>query len=175
MKKRAMIWLFCLLSLFLVQTRVQAIELSLLQMSVLENLNLSNEKLESQGLDVKDGLVQALSTEIANRSTSPTDLPASLAYWSYSYPSYLVVVPISEGWSYIDGARCHVANYAEFSMITVFEGINQGCQLTVDYYGHVLFVNAHYKMQLVPAGVIYEHTYDNAIVVTGLNQVMYAF
>lgn len=174
MKKLAMM-LFCLLSLFFVQTHIQAIELSSAQMHVIENLNLSNEKLESQGLEIKDGLIQALSTEIANRSTNPTDLPATLAYWAHSYPSYLVVVPISEGWSYIDGARCHVANYAEFSMITVFEGINQGSQLTVDYYGHVLFINAHYKMKMTAGGVIYEHTYDNAVVVTGLNQVMYAF
>jgi hypothetical protein len=162
--------LFGLLSFVLIQSNIYTVEIAEAQLSTLQDLELMTTKIDNVN-PFKEEFVEVLNTEIVNRSTDSSQLANFINFYSHGY--YLIVLPISEGWSYIDGARCHIGNYAEFSLITVFEGINQGSQLTVAYDGRVLFINPYFTAELLPHGIVYHHTYDNANIVTGSNQIMY--
>jgi len=175
MKKHLALAFFCLLSVLFWQAPAAAVDLSNAQMSALEELKLMTNKLEDGELE-KESFVKALSNEIATRAKESDELPSTLAALHFGYAApQLVIQPISEHFGYIDGAPCHVGHYADFSLITVFEGINRGSQLTLAYDGRVLFVNSLYQLEITPIGFVFTHTYDNAVVVTGANQVMYLY
>lgn len=172
MKKYVISLFICLLCLVTTRAMGEEIELSETQSTQLEELNLAYEKIDKNGNE--EELVEALAAENASRSTdSPEVLDFVASIFGY-YP-HQVVVPISQGWSYVDGARCHVGNYENFYILTVFEGINNRSQLVIQYNGNILSVNRHPKVKNSPGGVIYTHKYTASDIVTGNNQVMYAY
>ncbi|WP_068467317.1 hypothetical protein [Candidatus Protochlamydia phocaeensis] len=147
------------------------------QKKVLESLHLKEIKLEQLAdesrKEQENKLGDSMVADVKERSSVP---PAATGVRSlFSYPSYLIVTPIYEELSFIDGAPCHVGHYSHFSLITVLEGINWGCQLRVAYDGAVLSIKPFNSVDFTPGGMIFRHEYFNSTVVTGANQVIYLF
>ncbi|MCE2983381.1 MAG: hypothetical protein LW832_07430 [Parachlamydia sp.] len=159
----------CLLSFTL---NAEDITLSENQTSQLEELHLASEKIEP--VNGNEALTQALTIETESRAIdSPEVLDCVANIFGY-YP-HQVVMPLSQGWSYVDGAKCHVGNYSSFYVLTIFEGVNRGSQMIATYSGDILSVMPFSVVTYSPQGVVYTHTYSNSELVTGINQVMYVF
>ncbi|MBA2368197.1 MAG: hypothetical protein H0V82_04130 [Candidatus Protochlamydia sp.] len=172
MKKYIISLFICLLCFSAARVSAEEIDLSETQATQLEELNLANKEFDHKGNEEELG--QVLAAENASRSVdSPEVLDFVASIFGY-YP-HQVVVPITQGWSYVDGARCHVGNYANFYILTVFEGINTKSQLVIQYNGNILSVNRHPKVKYTPGGVTYTHKYTDSDIVTGNNQVIYTY
>ena len=172
MKKYIISLFICLLCLVTIRLTGEEIELSDTQSTQLEELNLANEKIDNN--ENEEELGQALAAENATRATDSPDVLDFVGN-IYGYYPHQVVVPITQGWSTVDGARCHVGNYANFYILTVFEGINRGSQLVIRYSGKMLSVTSPLQVNHTPGGVIFIHKYATSEIVTGNNQVMYAY
>lgn len=141
----------------------------------LEELKL-DELIQANVSSKPEAMIKALSSDVSTRAIS-ADSPAAMTINKlYGYHNCLIVVPISQGFSFIDGARCHVGTYLKSTIITVMEGPNYGCQLTVsNYTGQIICINPAYLVEFTPGGVIFRHEYNDSTVVTGYDQVVFVY
>lgn len=121
-------------------------------------------------------LTDELASDITTRAIS-ADSPAAMTINKlYGYHHCLIVAPVSQGLSYIDGARCHIGTYLRSTIITVLEGPNYGCQLTIsNLTGQIVYLNPNYMIDYTPGGVIFRHEYNDSSVVTGADQIVFVY
>lgn len=135
-----------------------------------ENIILNEEQVNN--LDFDKLRENAEDSNVRLSDVVKEEIPSTAQCVGCMYGASSAVVPYSQGFSYIKGTFCHVANYVHGSIITVFEGYNYGLQTTVDYYGNVIAVNYSPVVEYSPAGTTFKHYYPDCSVVTGMDQII---